>query len=290
VIEILALFPPLCTRTTECSWAEVTCPGYLAPNPFRRDHPGGRKGTKQVRVGHQDLPKSAHIQKVLGDRIQEQLAAFSPSNPQPTPVPQIASSDLLWYQHQGLSNGSTEWASGTGTKVGNGWNYKTVFASSNGVIYGITANNELCWYRHDGWQDGSSRWANGNCITVGRGWNFKTVFASAGGVIYGIKENGQLYWYRHDGWRDGSSRWANGSGTNVGSGWNFKTVFASSNGVNSVIYGIKENNDLYWYRHDGWQDGSNNWANGGTGIVVGHGWNFRSVFASSNGIVYGIAQ
>ena len=64
--------------TTECRWDEVTCPGFVAPNPFIGRK--GRKGTKQVRVSHQDLPKDAFIQKDLGNKIQRQIAAFSPSD------------------------------------------------------------------------------------------------------------------------------------------------------------------------------------------------------------------
>ncbi len=61
--------------TTECRWDEVTCPGFVAPIPFVRK---GKKGRKQVRVGHQDLPKDAFLQKDLGDKIQKILAAFRP--------------------------------------------------------------------------------------------------------------------------------------------------------------------------------------------------------------------
>ncbi len=62
--------------TQECGWLETTCPGYLAPNPFRRDHPGGRKGTKQVRVGHQELPQDAYLQQTLGDKIIAQSGSW----------------------------------------------------------------------------------------------------------------------------------------------------------------------------------------------------------------------
>ncbi|MDV3002993.1 MAG: hypothetical protein N5P05_004648 (plasmid) [Chroococcopsis gigantea SAG 12.99] len=196
-----------------------------------------------------------------------------------------ASSDLAWYHHNGWQNGSVSWASGTGAKVGQGWDFKTVFATSNGSIYGIKPNGDLYWYRHDGWENGSASWASGTGTKVGHGWDFKTVFASSNGVIYGVKPNGDLYWYRHDGWQNGSVSWASGTGAKVGQGWDFKTVFATSNGS---IYGIKPNGDLYWYRHDGWENGSVSWVNGGTGIKVGHGWDFQSVFATSDGSIYGI--
>jgi pimeloyl-ACP methyl ester carboxylesterase len=57
-------------KTTECRWDEVTCPGFQAPIPFVRN---GRKGTKQVRISHQDLPRDAFIQKDLGDKIKQNL-------------------------------------------------------------------------------------------------------------------------------------------------------------------------------------------------------------------------
>ena len=46
-------------------------------------------------------------------------------------------------------------------------------------------------------------------------------------------------------------------------------------------------NDLCWYRHEGWEDGSNRWSNGRCN-KVGTGWNFETAFAGSNGTLYGI--
>ena len=43
--------------------------------------------TKQVRIGHQSLPTDAWIQQVIGDRIKEQLASYSPPS-QPVPAMQ----------------------------------------------------------------------------------------------------------------------------------------------------------------------------------------------------------
>jgi len=209
---------------------------------------------------------------------QEDITSFG-ATPQ-----NVISNDLCWYRHEGWQDGSNNWANDNCIKVGSGWNFKTGFASSNGVIYGITSSNELCWYGHEGWQDGSNTWASDNCTSVGNGWNFKTVFASSDGIIYGITSSNELCWYRHDGWQDGSNRWASGNCTKVGNGWNFKTVFASSNGV---IYGITSSNELCWYRHDGWQDGSNRWASGNC-TKVGNGWNFKTVFASRNSVIYGV--
>ena len=255
------------------SW-EVSCPGY---QPW----PGGSNGTKAKRLAHNEMPYDGYLQRQMANAINSALSSSSASSTQ------LSSADLCWYQHSGWQNGSVSWASGNCTKVGSGWSFKTVFASSDGVVYGINANNELFWYKHNGWQNGSSSWVSGTGTKVGSGWSFKTVFASSNGVIYGINTNNELCWYKHNGWQNGSSSWASNNCTKVGTGWNFTTVFASSNGV---IYGVKPNGDLYWYRHDGWQDGSNRWANGGTGIKVGNGWNFRSTFATSNGTIYGILR
>jgi pimeloyl-ACP methyl ester carboxylesterase len=69
------------SRTIECRWDEVTCPGFVAPNSLigRPE----RKGRKQVRTGHQDLPKDAYIQKILSDKIQQQMRVFVVSNSSP---------------------------------------------------------------------------------------------------------------------------------------------------------------------------------------------------------------
>ena len=114
---------------------------------------------------------------------------------------------------------------------------------------------------------------------VGNGWsNFKHVFSGDDGVIYTVQDNGDLLWYRHDGRGDGSFAWAEpGSGKKVGNGWsNFKHVFSGGDGV---IYAVRDNGDLLWYRHDGWGDGSFAWA-AGSGTKVDKGWsNFIEVLS-----------
>lgn len=65
--------------TRECRWDEVTCPGFVAPNPIIGRK--GRRGRAQVRVSHQDLPKDAYLQQVLGDRIIAQRASWRSSRP-----------------------------------------------------------------------------------------------------------------------------------------------------------------------------------------------------------------
>ncbi len=37
-----------------------------------------------------------------------------------------------------------------------------------------------------------------------------------------------------------------------------------------VLYGVTPAGYLLWYRHDGWADGTDAWANGGGGKIVGY--------------------
>ncbi|MEV6205164.1 tachylectin-related carbohydrate-binding protein [Streptomyces sp. NPDC051771] len=57
----------------------------------------------------------------------------------------------------------------------------------------------------------------------------------------------------------------------------------------AVIYGITPDGDLQWYRHVGWEDGTNRWTTGEGGEYVSGGWNiYRTVFCGGGGVIYGI--
>lgn len=218
------------------------------------------------------------------------------------PLP--TSGDLIWYRHNEWFNGSSNWANrGAGITVKSGFqDFKFVFATSNGAIYGVRQNGDLMWFQHDGRREGNMNWANGGTgIRVGVGWHgFKSVFATSHGVIYGIRPNGDLMWYRHVGFNTGRNQWANGGeGKRVGRGWQFfKFVFAIQANVptlpNSarsvgIIYGVRPEGDLLWYEHEGWLNGDNDWEDRGRIRSVGPGWSgFTSVFAAPNGIIYGV--
>jgi len=62
-------------------------------------------------------------------------------------------------------------------------------------------------------------------------------------------------------------------------------------GINQValIYGVTPDNKLMWYRHDGRNDGTVNWASN-HGREVGVGWEFKHVFSGGDGIIYAINQ
>jgi len=64
--------------------------------------------TKQVRAGHQSLPTDDWIQRVIGDKIQEQIAAFQPPSQSPSSFKGIknkASGRCLDLQEQNNRNG-----------------------------------------------------------------------------------------------------------------------------------------------------------------------------------------
>jgi hypothetical protein len=50
------------------------------------------------------------------------------------------------------------------------------------------------------------------------------------------------------------------------------------------IYAVIPSGDLLWYK-DLARDGTANWANGGTGQVIGNGWDFSHVFSGGDGII-----
>jgi hypothetical protein len=87
--------------------------------------------------------------------------------------------DLMWYRHDGRTDGSFRWAADAGKKVGVGWGgFKQIFSGGDGVIYALTNNGDLMWYRHDGRTDGSFRWAADAGKKVGVGWGgFKQIFS-----------------------------------------------------------------------------------------------------------------
>ena len=56
-----------------------------------------------------------------------------------------------------------------------------------------------------------------------------------------------------------------------------------------VIYAINSTGDLLWYRHDGRQGGSSQWA-GQSGKKVGEGWTFKQVFSGGDGVIYAVTS
>ncbi|WP_033287808.1 N,N-dimethylformamidase beta subunit family domain-containing protein [Amycolatopsis jejuensis] len=60
-------------------------------------------------------------------------------------------------------------------------------------------------------------------------------------------------------------------------------------GGDGVIYGVQSDGLLYWYRHRGWPTAAFDWANSGTGLAIGSGWqDFVTVLGDGNGVLYGV--
>ncbi|NOU32035.1 MAG: hypothetical protein HOO96_29375 [Polyangiaceae bacterium] len=221
-----------------------------------------------------------------------------------------AGNQLHWYRNSGRVGGAFRWEPGSGSVVGYGWNFKTLFSGGDGIIYGITpvvpatpatgigpdyaahpaSGGELKWYRHDGRQDGSFAWAPRSGSTVGTGWGgFKQVFSGGDGVIYAITpatpatpRTGIGATYAGHPASGGELKWyrhigrADGTFTWApGSGAVVGTGWGSFekvfSGGDGVIYTVASNGELKWYRHDGRTNGTFTWAPG-SGSVVGTGW------------------
>lgn len=176
--------------------------------------------------------------------------------------------------------------------------------SSDTPIFGNGHHTfDLLWYAHKGYADGSNSWDGAR--QVGNDWNFDAIAPGTAGRIYAVEGDGDLLWYDHLGWVRGTFRWAGPS--DVGDGWWVRTLNPSprdllgifcdtKNGDSSfaalragqIIYAVRADGTLDWFRHDGAADGAPNWANGGQPRVVGYGWvaGQQRVFSGCNGIIY----
>lgn len=170
------------------------------------------------------------------------------------------------------------------------------------TLYAVTPDGALKWYRHTGaltagGLNDPGAWDARGGKEIGVGWNDSAgVFTGGDGVIYTIFPNGDLYWYRHDGYRTGlglndPGGWSAASRKKVGVGWNgFKQVFATDDGV---IYAVRPDGSLRWYRHAAFRTGGGLNDPGAwdprSGREVGVGWNgFVKVFAAPGGVIYGV--
>jgi len=199
---------------------------------------------------------------------------------------------LGWYRHLGYENGTAEWENnGVFKQVGENWQViQFAFRADSNIIYGVNSNGELGLYRHLGWQIGSNMWENnGQFKRVGEDWQtIRYAFSGGGNIIYAIKPSGELGWYKHLGQEDGTPRWENnGQFKTIATGWqDYTMAFSAGNGI---IYAIKSNGELGWFKHLGYQNGSSTWENNGVFKRVGEDWNLlQHVFYGGNNIIYAI--
>ncbi|SHE68304.1 N,N-dimethylformamidase beta subunit family domain-containing protein [Streptoalloteichus hindustanus] len=61
-------------------------------------------------------------------------------------------------------------------------------------------------------------------------------------------------------------------------------------GGDGVIYSVRSDGSLLWYRHRDWLNGTFDWANNGNGVAIDDGgWNeFRTVLAAADGQLFGL--
>lgn len=127
--------------------------------------------------------------------------------------------EILWYRDifrngSNASDGSTGWASGSGSQIGQGWEeFSYILSGGAGVIYAVLPNGELTWYRDD-FRDGTngpfgnSGWAARSGSTIDQGWDFFThIFSGGDGVIYACqpREFGEKLVQYYDTLRDGTN-------------------------------------------------------------------------------------
>ena len=188
---------------------------------------------------------------------------------------------MLWYQHLGAADGVDAWYTTPEPAgcIASGWNYTHVFADGNGAIYMIDANGYLRWIRHAGYVDGSANWIYTPETKgyIGEGWNMKHVFSGGNGIIYAVNQQNQLLWYKHLGNLDGTDRWQTTPEKKgyIGVGWDMKHVFSGGNGI---IYAVNQQNQMLWYKHLGYADGTDRWQTTPEKKgYIGVGWDMKIV-------------
>lgn len=176
----------------------------------------------------------------------------------------------------------------TSQSIGSGWSGLTVFSGGDGVVYTIDSAGKLHWYNEQNHAvGGGANWAAASSAVIGTGWGgFAQVVSNGGGVIYALDRSGNLHWYRYTG-SNGSTSWASGSGAVIGSGWGgFSRIVAGGGGI---IYALDASGNLRWYMHADPLRGSAVWAAGGSGVLIGTGWQQYSRFGSIGaGIIYAV--
>lgn len=193
---------------------------------------------------------------------------------------------LLFMSQIAWAQTTSDWAPGSESVIGAGWDFLHIFAGNDGVIYAVDTSGRLIWYRRTDPSSPQPGWAPGTESVIGTGWTFKNVFSGGNGVIYAITSDGQLLWYKRSDPTSNQENWVSGSGSVVGTGWHrFKFVAGAENGV---IYAVEPDGRLLWYQRPNPDSSQEQWAQG-SGSVVGTGWHTMQHFmTSSNGMIYAV--
>ena len=190
------------------------------------------------------------------------------------------SGDLTFFRYTG--NGEKD-ESGTlgfegphqATVIGNGFHtFPHVFVSpregraTRTTLFVVNEAGDLLWFRYsgDGEHDPSGTLGfegpnQGN--QIGRGFtNFRHIVGVGGGAFLAVPENGDLLWFQYTGKGEqdptgasGFTEPGNNSGNQIGRGFtDFRHLFGGSTdrgGRARILYGVKNNGDLLFWRYSG---------------------------------------
>ena len=118
---------------------------------------------------------------------------------------------------------------------------------------------------------------------------FSFVFAGGDGVIYAVDGAGDLFYFRLlDPWRNPTAGWSPDSGRRIGRGFYPRDWKCLTGGGDGIVYGLKHDDDLWYFRHG--------WAAGGEVVAawqqtVIHRWpDTVSILGCGDGLLYRIQQ
>jgi len=227
---------------------------------------------------------AATLFTVLGTAVSAQAVTVTCTTPSVALYHLDGSGQLRRWSYPAPLTGGGAWSQ---AMISSSWGGDNTISGGDGVIYAISSTGALRWYKDNNFNgSGGANWHSSSGSVIGSGWTiFSRVLGAGNGVIYGMEPNGTLRWYRHLG-PNADPTWAAGSGSVIGSGWNiFASMVSSGNGI---LYGVATNGDLRWYRHLDPLGGTSSWANGGSGVTVGSGWNaFTRIGSFGAGVLLG---
>jgi len=177
---------------------------------------------------------------------------------------------------------------------GSGWRrYSILIAAEENIIYGVAPNGMMMYYRHNARATGEGG-AQGfevmgeRQVSSDNDWDtFEKIVYAGQGVFYCVRPDGGLTWRRVPFGAElnrGTAEAAQSANVSLGNGWgSFHNIIGGDRGV---LYCIKNDGTMVWYRHLGWETGTQQWLSAGEKLVsVQPIWNqFRHVGFGGNGV------
>lgn len=212
---------------------------------------------------------------------------------------------LEYSRHLGWKDATANTWKAERFPLGGGFpDYKFVFTSDEGAIYGVTQTGDLEFSKHAGWLDGSNELSHKRVIIQEGGYkDYLLIFGGNRGTFYAVTPDGKLQWFQHTGWNgdEAQLRTIRPGAAPLGIGFDqFGVMFCGDLGT---IYGIRRDSELidgqwisgrlYRFVRAKWDADTPGFSNGKDGTVVGEGWgadNYRSWTAGPAGTVYVVNQ